>query len=386
MRGVRAALVVVASLVIVAAGSFAIHRTPTPKAAIPATARPPKMAGTTTTVTLPPTTTTTLPHAPLGLQWAPLGATAGGRAPMEVAFPTGTVAAPTAAVVWLDRTQVTPQLIPGRQLPGGVGWSPFAEVPPAERAALVAAFNGGFKFTDSRGGFYAQGRVAYPLVAGAASLVIRADGTATVGTWGRDVTLDPTVVAVRQNLVLLVDAGAPTADAARAYPFWGLTPNKSQLVWRSAIGVDSQDNLIYAASANILPAALAALMVQAGCVRAMQLDINHGFVTFNTYAPVATGVTGTTAPSCWRPWPTAATATWRRTPATSSPCSTAEPAPAPPLVSRPARPGRAVRRRPRPGWPTRRPGRSGRRGGRGRPPRRSRGGWRTTSRSSGRRR
>ena len=34
-------------------------------------------------------------------------------------------------------------------------------------------------------------------------------------------------------------------------------------------------------------------MVQAGCVRAMQLDINHGFVTFNTYAPAASGVTGT---------------------------------------------------------------------------------------------
>ena len=224
MRGVRAALVIVALLGAVMAGSYLIHRGPTPKAAIPAP-RSPRRAMTTTTVTLPPTTTTTLPHAPPGLQWAPLGAAVGGRAPMEVAFPGGTAAAPTAAVVWLDRTQVSAQLIPGRQLPGGVGWNPFGQVPPAERAALVAAFNGGFKFTDSRGGFYAQGRAAYPLVAGAASLVIRADGTATVGTWGGDVTLDPTVVAVRQNLVLLVDGGAPTADAARAYPYWGLSPN-----------------------------------------------------------------------------------------------------------------------------------------------------------------
>jgi hypothetical protein len=292
MRAVRGALVIVALLCAVVAGSYAIHRGPIPRAAIPGPTTAPRPPRPATTVTIPPTTTTTLPHAPLGLQWAPFGTAVGGRSPMELAFPSGTAAAPTAAVVWLDRTQVIPQLIPGTKLPGGVGWNPFAEVPLAERAMLVAAFNGGFMFTDARGGFFAEGRTAYPLIAGAASLVIHADGTATVGVWGRDVSVDPTVVAVRQNLVLMVDGGAPTADTVRPYPFWGLTPTKSEVVWRSAIGVDSLGNLIYAAAANIVPAALAALMVQAGCIRAMEFDINHGFVTFNSYAQIASGVTG----------------------------------------------------------------------------------------------
>ena len=46
-----------------------------------------------------------------------------------------------------------------------------------------------------------------PLRAGAASFVIYVDGTATVGQWGRDVTMTPNVTSVRQNLDLLVDNG-----------------------------------------------------------------------------------------------------------------------------------------------------------------------------------
>ena len=47
-----------------------------------------------------------------------------------------------------------------------------------------------------------------PLVDGAASLVIDNTGTPTVGDWGRDVTMNPTVASVRQNLSLIVDSGA----------------------------------------------------------------------------------------------------------------------------------------------------------------------------------
>jgi hypothetical protein len=279
MRIVRAAILVAVLLGGVVGGSYVVHRGPLPVAL-------PGGLGSTATSPTTARTTTTVPRPPAGLNWQPLGDPIAGRPPMEVAFPTGD----TQVVVWIDKTLVRPEVIPGRVLPGGTGWNPFAQVPAEARTALLAAFNGGFKFTDAKGGFSAQGRTAVPLVDGAASLVIHADATATVGQWGRDVSMDPTVVAVRQSLVLLVDGGVPAAAATRPYPFWGLTPTKSVIVWRSALGVDTAGNLIYVAAANIDSPAFAALVAKTGCVRAMQLDINHGFITFNTYKQVTPGV------------------------------------------------------------------------------------------------
>jgi len=50
-----------------------------------------------------------------------------------------------------------------------------------------------------------------PLRPGAASLVIYRDGSSTVAKWGRDAKLSSNVVAVRQNLDLLVDNGKAVA-------------------------------------------------------------------------------------------------------------------------------------------------------------------------------
>ena len=91
---------------------------------------------------------------------------------------------------------------------GGYGWRYTAPIQTsADRALRVAAFNGGFRFPSTNGGYFAEGRLVYPLRVGAASLVICKDGSAIVGEWGRDATMSPNVVAVRQNLNLLVDHG-----------------------------------------------------------------------------------------------------------------------------------------------------------------------------------
>lgn len=52
---------------------------------------------------------------------------------------------------------------------------------PAKAASLVAAFNGGFKMNEARGGYYTERRTVYPLRPGAASLVIYANGQVSVG-------------------------------------------------------------------------------------------------------------------------------------------------------------------------------------------------------------
>src|SRR5262249_27857710 len=146
----------------------------------------------------------------------------------------------------------------------------------------LAAFNSGFKIYSYSTGWYDQGRFAVPLQAGAASLVIFNNGTATVADWGRDVIGGPTVTAVRQNLTLLVDHGTPsptvTAPGDGAAVLGG-----GVNTWRSGVGVTAAGDLVYVAGPYLDPAALARLLVAARAVRAMELDINPEWVSFSTF-------------------------------------------------------------------------------------------------------
>jgi Phosphodiester glycosidase len=189
-----------------------------------------------------------------------------------------------AGVARIDTHATRLQLVAGTTQPDHTSGPERAQVPVGARAGLVATFNSGFKMIDANGGFYAGGRTAKALRPGAASVVIRADGTATVGQWGRDATLTPDVVAVRQNLDLVVDDGRPVADLAdNSGGRWGSTHNQVQYTWRSGLGVDASGDLIYVGGGGLNLTTLAAALVQVGAVRAMQLDIHTEMVDFLTY-------------------------------------------------------------------------------------------------------
>jgi hypothetical protein len=56
------------------------------------------------------------------------------------------------------------------------------------------------------------------------------------------------------------------------------------------VGVDAHGNLLYAGADNQTVTSLAQVLQRAGAVRAMELDINSEWVTFNYYAaPGAAG-------------------------------------------------------------------------------------------------
>jgi len=204
-------------------------------------------------------------------------------------------------LTWMDPKLVKFELFPGTEEPGGK-WAKPSQVPMDQRLDLVAAFNAGFRMQDARGGFYLDGQTKGTLRDGAASLVFYADGTATVGMWGRDVTLTPNVVGVRQNLDLIIDnAGGPPnpggVPAATANPgvlapglsdnadgAWGATFGNKILAWRSAVGVTADGAIVYGYGDGLGALSLAQLMLRAGCVRAMELDINTVWTTFNFYA------------------------------------------------------------------------------------------------------
>jgi hypothetical protein len=208
-------------------------------------------------------------------------------------------------LVWMDPKLLTFNLHPGVQEPGGK-WSTPAQVPMNQRLALAAAFNGGFRMQDANGGFYLEGQTRKTLRDGAASLVIFKDGSATVGVWGRDVSMGPDVVAVRQNLDLIVDNGGgqtnngegdnnvnPGQPAAGLGDDgdgrWGATLGNKVLVWRSAVCVDANGGIIYGYGDGLGALSLAQLMIRAGCVRAMELDINPSWTTFNFYGATRPG-------------------------------------------------------------------------------------------------
>ena len=187
------------------------------------------------------------------------------------------------AVVWMNPRVLRFVDIPGTVEPGGT-WDMVGTVGGPVRDALVAAFNGGFRFRDSSGGFFAEHKQAKPLVDGAASFVIHTDGTVDVGQWGRDDRMDPTVESVRQNLILIVDGGQPVADLDTTNTAkWGRGLHNRVVVWRSGLGVRPDGTLVYAASNGLTVASLADMLLRAGCTRAMELDINPEWVTYNLY-------------------------------------------------------------------------------------------------------
>lgn len=188
-------------------------------------------------------------------------------------------------VAWLDPELTRPVFVPGTGDPGGP-WAWGGQVDPAARPQLVAAFNGGFKLGDIPGGFYQEGRTVKSLVPGQASLVIYADGHATVGEWGRDVDLTPDVVSVRQNLGLLVDGGVPVASAGNPGAWGGSVAGAATA--RSAVGVDANGALVLA-QARVTPQGLADALVAAGAVRGMQLDINPDWTAMVLYDQNADG-------------------------------------------------------------------------------------------------
>lgn len=239
------------------------------------------------------------PSLPGEGQWLPVGPLVAGRPAMyEAQFRADSVfTSQLTTAVWMDPLRLNISLIPGLTEPGGA-WSHTPYIAPRELPSVVAAFNGGFRFQDAHGGFYLDGRMAVPLRIGAASFVVYRSGKVDVGTWGTEVSMTPDVVAVLQNLVPMVDQGQVSSSATYAdKAIWGNTLGAATVVARSGIGVTANGALVYVAGPALNARTLAESLQRAGAVRAMTLDINPEWVTFNIFSHTAAGdpsvVTGT---------------------------------------------------------------------------------------------
>jgi len=149
-----------------------------------------------------------------------------------------------AGVAWIDSSRTSLQLYPGRYEP--------------------------------------PGQVYAPLHAGMATLIGYRGGGVDVRTWAGGPRPGPSVVFARQNLPLIVDNGVLNPRIGEGSQ-WGATLGNAIRVWRSGVGVDTHGNLLFAAANDQTAESLAEILQRAGAVRAMELDINSEWVTFNFY-------------------------------------------------------------------------------------------------------
>jgi hypothetical protein len=226
--------------------------------------------------------------------WAPTGRTVGGYPAIYTTYvrPNAANTSYYVGLMWLDTKLLRASYVVGLNEPGG-GPNPWnSQIPANLRGQAIAAFNSGFKMDSARGGVWIDGQEVRPLVPGSAAFVIKKDGSASVGVWGRDFTMGPDIAVVRQNLELLVDNGQVNPAAREDdTTLFGATLGNKALVWRSGVGVDASGALIYAGGPALSVLTLAKTLQSAGAVRAMELDINTDWVSAYTYVPEDPGNT-----------------------------------------------------------------------------------------------
>lgn len=193
-------------------------------------------------------------------------------------------------VLRMDPTLVRGELRPGTIDPGGT-WRASSSLTSDDMRSVAVAFNGGFRLTDpSHPGYYSQGRTVARLIDGEASLVLRADGTADVGSWNHEVRMAPDVVSVRQNLVPLVDGGELNQTCATGgTKEWGTTIGQTAFIHRSGFGVTASGLEVYVAGPALSVCTLGRILQDAGVVRGMELDINPDWVSGAYFHPKSSG-------------------------------------------------------------------------------------------------
>ena len=263
-----------------------------PKGTAGSTAAAARTKGATTALTPlpPPTNLAPFAHPALAGEgvWKPVARRVDGTPAVYETFlrPDAVHTSYVVGLAWFDTRLLSARLYSGSYIPGGGPYKYTAPVSPAASRSLVAAFNAGFRMQDANGGYYTQDKIVFPLRQGGASFVIYKNGSANIGAWATQVRMTPQVESVRQNLVLLVDHGRPAPNLnANDTTVWGLTLGNQVYVWRSGIGITKDGALVYVGGPGLNITDLANLLVRAGAVRAMELDINTDWVNLATFDP-----------------------------------------------------------------------------------------------------
>jgi len=249
------------------------------------------------TTTAAPVTTTTVPYNPPAVApvfskaeagegvWSVKDSWMPGAPGVESTWFRSTTSNPSviAYAFWMRAAATQMALYLGYEGPGPTSLDRGPEmVPLAARSTLLSTFNSGFYEKDGSAGFYTHRTLFFPMVKGLGTVVEYANGSYDVMAWQGGPTPGSSVAMARQNLPLIVDNGHATTPTAN-WANYGITLGGVPAVPRTALGIDTHGNLIYATATSQLPSTLAQIMIHLGCIRAMQLDINPAWPIYNTY-------------------------------------------------------------------------------------------------------
>lgn len=188
-----------------------------------------------------------------------------------------------------DTRFINLHMVAGTAEPGGtLNHTGPGVIPTADQQgnALLAAFNGGFKYADGQYGMMTNGVVYVPPQNGVATIAVTKEGKIMLGAWGTDPRFTSTnhdLVAWRQNAALLINNGVinPLTSDGSA---WGGTILNSAYTWRSGLGITASGALIYAGGDYLTALTLGQALKAAGAVMAMQTDINPYWVRAFLYS------------------------------------------------------------------------------------------------------
>ena len=218
------------------------------------------------------------PPALKGVTWLPLPTLTRGLTAGYTSHPGSST-----WMLWMNPQLLSFRFIPGTKYPEHSPVRAVDNQPATWVPTMVTAFNGAFKLSDHVGGYEYAGHVVVPLKDGLASLVIDHHGALRVLVWGRDSKSATGLLLVRQNLPPLVDHGVSMTRSTDGLRTWGRTIHNTRRANRSALGALPDGSLLYVYGHNVLPSELAAALVHAGVVTAIDLDMNSGWPAALTY-------------------------------------------------------------------------------------------------------
>ncbi|WP_272459629.1 phosphodiester glycosidase family protein [Polyangium jinanense] len=188
------------------------------------------------------------------------------------------------AVVAMDLQRVAIRLVAGTTEPVSQN-VPLSErpglVPATEHAALIAAFNGGFKALHGQYGMMIEGKTFLPPRDIACTVGLYRDGAIRIGTWPTLAPTEAQMAAYRQTPACLVEGGELNTKLTEYNKNWGATVSGETVIRRSAIGIDAAGRtLFYALGEAVTAQSLARAMKAAGARDAAQLDVNYAYPRF----------------------------------------------------------------------------------------------------------
>jgi hypothetical protein len=195
------------------------------------------------------------------------------------------------SLVKMDTSALTIGSVAGTVEPGGkVGKYGTGRVPKAivQSGGLIAAFDGGFQYSDGQYGMIVGKNTYLPLKNDLGTIVGYADGSVKILDYtGQDLGSNTTFI--RQNGPMLIQDGNIVVTDAESQKTWGRVVGADMFTWRSGIGVTQDGDLVFAAGNNLSPQTLAQALELAGAINAIQLDINPHWVRFNIFNSTGAG-------------------------------------------------------------------------------------------------